>query len=68
MRATGRKINELIKDFEDKYHVRDKQDALAMCALQYVAKVLAQEKKAQEQEQMQSQALEELTEKINQNL
>lgn len=68
LRATGRKINELISDFEEKYNVRDKQDALAMCALQYVAKALAQEKKDLEQENLQSQAIDELVQKIHQNL
>lgn len=34
IRAAVKKINELLKKFEQNYEVRDKQDVLAMCALQ----------------------------------
>ncbi len=34
IRAAVKKINELLKKFEINYEVRDKQDVLAMCALQ----------------------------------
>ncbi|MCD6543947.1 MAG: cell division protein ZapA [Flavobacteriaceae bacterium] len=34
IRAAVKKINELLKKFEKNYEVRDKQDVLAMCALQ----------------------------------
>lgn len=34
IRAAVKKINELLKKFEKSYEVRDKQDVLAMCALQ----------------------------------
>lgn len=40
IRKAGKQINDLIRDFEQKYDIRDKQDALAMCALQFVAKSL----------------------------
>lgn len=35
VRKAVKKINELIKKFEESYEVRDKQDVLAMCALQF---------------------------------
>lgn len=35
VRKAVAKINELIKRFEENYEVRDKQDVLAMCALQF---------------------------------
>lgn len=38
IRKAGNEINDMIRDFESTYDVRDKQDALAMCALQFVAK------------------------------
>ena len=34
LRLASQKINNLIKKFEQNYSVQDKQDALAMCALQ----------------------------------
>ena len=37
IRAAVKKINDLIKKFEQSYEVRDKQDVLAMCALQFAS-------------------------------
>ena len=34
LRTASKKIDIMIKHFEEKYAVKDKQDALAMCALQ----------------------------------
>ncbi|RQP12110.1 MAG: cell division protein ZapA [Chryseobacterium sp.] len=33
LRKVGKQIEEMIKDFETNFAVKDKQDALAMCAL-----------------------------------
>ncbi len=33
LRKVGKQIENMIKDFEQNFNVRDKQDALAMCAL-----------------------------------
>jgi cell division protein ZapA len=44
IRQAGKQINDLIRDYEQKYDIRDKQDALAMCALQFVSKSIGQEK------------------------
>lgn len=33
LRKVGKQIESMIKDFEQNFDVRDKQDALAMCAL-----------------------------------
>jgi cell division protein ZapA len=33
LRKVGKQIESMIKDFESSFDVRDKQDALAMCAL-----------------------------------
>ncbi|MGB1042995.1 MAG: cell division protein ZapA [Tenacibaculum sp.] len=38
MRKAAKNINELIAKFEQNYAVADKQDVLAMCALQYASK------------------------------
>ena len=37
IRAAVKKINDLVKKFEQNYEVRDKQDVLAMCALQFAS-------------------------------
>lgn len=37
VRKAVKKINELVKRFEQNYEIRDKQDVLAMCALQIAA-------------------------------
>ena len=38
MRKAANKINELIARYEQNYAVSDKQDVLAMCALQFASK------------------------------
>lgn len=38
-------INKRIKEFEDNYAVKDKQDLLAMCALQFASEALGQQNK-----------------------
>ena len=37
LRKAAKKIETMIKQFEQNYAVRDKQDVLAMCALQFAA-------------------------------
>lgn len=37
LRIAAKRINDLIKQFEKNYAVRDKQDVLAMCALQFAS-------------------------------
>ena len=39
LRKAAKKIDALIKQFEQSYAVRDKQDVLAMCALQFASQV-----------------------------
>lgn len=39
LRSATKKIEEMIKRFEQNYAVRDKQDVLAMCALQFATQV-----------------------------
>jgi cell division protein ZapA len=39
LRSASKKIDVMIKQFEENYAVRDKQDVLAMCALQFASKV-----------------------------
>jgi cell division protein ZapA len=39
LRKAAKSIEQLIKQFEQSYAVRDKQDVLAMCALQFASQV-----------------------------
>lgn len=39
LRSASKKIELMIKQFEENYAVRDKQDVLAMCALQFASQL-----------------------------
>ena len=39
LRSASKKIDAMIKQFEENYAVRDKQDVLAMCALQFASQM-----------------------------
>ena len=39
LRSASKKIDTMIKQFEENYSVRDKQDVLAMCALQFASQL-----------------------------
>ena len=39
LRSASKKIDAMIKQYEENYAVRDKQDVLAMCALQFASQV-----------------------------
>ncbi len=39
MRSASKKIENMINQFEENYAVRDKQDVLAMCALQFASQL-----------------------------
>ena len=39
LRSASKKIDTMIRQFEENYAVRDKQDVLAMCALQFASQV-----------------------------
>lgn len=39
LRSAAKKIDTMIKQFEENYAVRDKQDVLAMCALQFASQL-----------------------------
>ncbi len=44
IRRAARLINERIKEYQDNYAVRDKQDLLSMCVLHYATTTLKAEK------------------------
>ena len=60
LRKASKKINEMINDYESKYAVKDKQDSLAMCALQ----VLSQSNLFTESEDVNSSEIENKIEEI----
>lgn len=68
IRNAGKQINKLIKDFEEKYDIRDKQDALAMCALQYVSKSMGLENKKNEDEENTQIRLRKLIDDLHQHI
>ncbi len=45
IRKAAKRVNEIVKDYESKYAVKDKQDLLAMCALEYATKAIELESK-----------------------
>lgn len=68
IRKAGKQINELIKDFEQKYDIRDKQDALAMCSLQYVSKTIGLEKSEVDGEEKTQKRLRKIIDELQQQV
>ena len=60
LRASATKIDSMTKQLESNYAVRDKQDVLAMCALQYAAEL-----EIQLQNKIESEPSDKLNELIN---
>jgi cell division protein ZapA len=46
----AKSVNSCIKEFEDNYAVKDKQDLLAMCSLQFASKAMGQHIKGPKQQ------------------
>lgn len=61
MRKAANNINDLIMKFEENYAVADKQDVLAMCALQFASKVEISSLKRMEENSKSVQKIDELT-------
>ncbi|MDO5656582.1 MAG: cell division protein ZapA [Flavobacteriaceae bacterium] len=68
IRKAGKEINEMIKIFEQKYDIRDKQDALAMCALQFVSKSMTMEKSESDNDTELAQRLQNIIQLIDKQL
>ncbi len=60
LRASAIKIDSMTKQLENNYAVRDKQDVLAMCALQYAAEL-----EIQHQNKIESEPSDKVNELIN---
>ena len=50
VRKAAKEINDRIKDYEDNYSGRDKQDLLAMCGLQFATQKLLLEEQVLEED------------------
>ena len=68
IRAAVKEINEMIKEYEQNYAVKDKQDLLAMCALQFGTQKLDIEKNASLVDTKAESKLKALNDLISQNL
>lgn len=68
LRAASKKIDAMIRDFEQNYAVRDKQDVLAMCALQFAAQVEQKQIDQSEDLELTKDRLEKINEVLNEYL
>lgn len=68
MRKAATKINDLIARYEQNYAVSDKQDVLAMCALQFASKVEISNLKKDSDNQEALQKLDELAKLVQTHL
>ena len=62
IRQAAKLINDRIKEFQENYAVRDKQDLLSMCVLHYATGMIKAERRMGESEQEVAQKLDELEE------
>ncbi len=68
LRKAAKNINELISKFEQRYAIGDKQDVLAMCALQYASKLAIDSLKENEDEIKIEKKINELTNLLDDHL
>ena len=68
MRSAANDINDLIMKFEQSYAVADKQDVLAMCALQFASKAAISSIKTTEENAKTNEKLNELTKLLENHL
>lgn len=60
IRLAAKLINERIKEFQENYAVRDKQDLLSMCVLHYATGMIKAERKSGDEGQEISDGINEL--------
>lgn len=68
MRKAAATINQLIAKYEQNYAVSDKQDVLAMCALQFASKLKISELSSQSENTEALQKINELTKLVSDHL
>ena len=68
LRKAAKKIEQMIQRFEQNYAVRDKQDVLAMCALQFASKLEISSINKDTDNEEALQKINELTQLVNKHL
>ena len=68
VRSAAKLIDQKIKEFEQAYAVKDKQDVLSMCALQFVVEKMKLEKKPVVEDESVVEKLEELEQFVSEYL
>lgn len=68
VRNAGKEINKLIQEFEDRYAITDKQDAISMVALQMTSKYNLLKQSGNGADNMTNEKLNELTQIIEREL
>ena len=68
LRASAKKIEAMIKQLEQNYAVRDKQDVLAMCALQYATQVEQNRQNEKESAAMDTATIDHLNQMIEEHM
>lgn len=68
LRASAKKIEAMIKQLEQNYAVRDKQDVLAMCALQYATQVEQNRQNEKDSTAMDTATLDHLNQMIEEHM
>ena len=68
LRASAKKIEAMIKQLEQNYAVRDKQDVLAMCALQYATQLEQNRKNEIESTTIDTETLDQLNTMIQEHI
>ncbi len=65
LREAAKKIDAMIKQYEENYAVRDKQDVLAMCALQFATQSIHTQISDNQEVESNTERLERLNENLN---
>ncbi len=65
LREAAKKIDAMIKQYEENYAVRDKQDVLAMCALQFATQSIHTQLSDNQEVESNTERLERLNENLN---
>ncbi len=68
LRASAKKIEAMIKQLEQNYAVRDKQDVLAMCALQYATQLEQNRKNEKENIAVDTATIDQLNQMIEEHM
>lgn len=68
LRKSAKKIEAMIKQLEQNYAVRDKQDVLAMCALQYATQLEQNNTNEKESVRVESSVIDQLNQMIEEHM